>query len=80
MDNPWWPTHMLLSLEHYKTRPLKQTSIIFCYSTQADFIPLTIHYFLFSLILTGLIDYININMQLKEAKQFHNADDNQQQQ
>ena len=61
-----------------QTRPLKQNSTLFCYSTQADFIPLTILYFFFSLILTGLIDYIKIHIQLKEAKQFHNADDNQQ--
>ena len=79
LDIPWRLTHLTCYsvLTTPKTRPLILNSAIFFFSTQADFIPLTIRYFL---ILTGLIDYINIKKQLKEVKQFHNADENQKQQ
>ena len=75
LDIPWRLTHLLLSLEYFKNTATntKFSNILFC-STQADFIPLTIRYFSY-LNLTGLTDYININKQLKEAKQFYNADD-----
>ena len=44
----WRQTHLLLSLDHPKTRPLILNSAKIFYSTQADFLPLTIHYFSFS--------------------------------
>ena len=44
LDIPWRPTHLLLSLEYFKTRPLILSSAKLLFSTQADFVPLTIHY------------------------------------
>ena len=48
LDIPWRLTHLLLSLDHSKNTAtnIKFTDILLLYTgPQADFIPLTIHYF-----------------------------------
>ena len=77
LDIPWRLTQLQLSLDYFKTRPLiLNSTILFFLYCRPTLIHWLFNIFFFSLILTGLVDYININIHSKEAKQFHNADEN----
>ena len=77
LDIPLRLTHLLLSFDHSKNTATntKFSDILSLYTGRLY----SIDYSLFFpfLIFTRLIDYIKSNIQLKEAKQFHIADDNQ---
>ena len=67
---PWRLTHMLLSLDNPKTRPLTLNSVIFFFLHRPTLFHFTSHYFflIYVSVMARSTIYININKQLNRVK------------